>query len=83
MIFFPAETINESYYVCTILANNDDICIAEYIGIKLEDYIKILKSFGAKRDVWGESFFSDEEDCQKCCNYLEETYGIVIKLTRE
>jgi len=82
MIFFSAEVCNNGYYVYTDeLFSNTDTRVANYIGMELKDYVKILKSFRAKCSCFGEYFFSDEEDCQKCCDYLNEIYGPIIVLT--
>lgn len=54
MIFFPAVASDENYYVFTKLIdnNNSDKYATKYVGIELEDYIKVLKSFNARCNIF-------------------------------
>lgn len=38
-----------------------------------------LQSFGAIV-IKGEFFFEKEDNCQKCCDYLQEIYGPILEL---
>lgn len=80
MYFYPVAGLMCTYYVGVDKLLCYDTTIAKYIGIDFFEYKKILKSFGAKLyDT--EYYFDEESDCQKCCDYLDETYGPIIKLT--
>lgn len=54
--------------------------IATIIGLPVEEYRKILESFGAHINLNEEMIFKDFEDCKKAVNYLEEKYGILLVL---
>jgi hypothetical protein len=81
MGIFKSFGFDDYYYISTAaLGANYDCNIAKYIGITLEEYQDILKSFNAFFRKDNEGYFDNESDCQKCCEYLNETYGVIIKL---
>lgn len=62
-----------------------DSAIARIIGISLEDYQKELSKFNGTNETGfydNEFLFISEDDTQKCIDYLNEKYGVIIALTK-
>lgn len=57
-----------------------DCDIAPIIGLSLEEYKTILKSFGANENDDKEMIFESFFDCKKAIVYLKEKYGILLAL---
>jgi hypothetical protein len=80
---FPAG-LNDMHYYITItepyFLNDKDI--AEKLNLSLEEYQKILESFGACKETL-EMFFHDKLDCQNALDYLNEKYGVLLALLGE
>lgn len=56
-----------------------DRSIAKFIGLETKQYKEILVQLGAII-FYKECYFENKDDCEKCCNYLQELYGPIIKL---
>jgi len=58
--------------------------VANVIQIPVEDYVNILKSYNAQLDTGeyftNEYFFNKRSDAIKCAEFLNEKYGLLIKL---
>lgn len=78
----------KTYWVVDIkilLEVNDDN-IANLLHIPLETYLNLLENFGAiflTIDCEEESYFLTECQCRQFCDYLNNEYGIVLKLMGE
>lgn len=83
-IFYYGVRTDTKYYI-EIDVNNTPIdrIIVKSIGIPLKKYINILKKFNAERcSDDKEYYFNNEEDCKRCCDYLNEKYEVIVKLMR-
>jgi hypothetical protein len=75
---FIAMGIEGEYYVSYNFDIDTESGIAEMLRIPVEDYINILKKYGAYQNVL--YWFVFKEDCEKCAEYLNNTYGILLAL---
>lgn len=55
--------------------------IAEELNITLEEYQKIILRFGSYEADDGFLYFPTYQQCQNCCDYLTERFGVMLKLT--
>lgn len=74
-----------SYYCLTLATINlysSDYEIAEEIDISYKKYQKILKKFNALngKDCDDDCHFLNKEDAIKTAEYLDEKYGVLLKL---
>ena len=74
------------FYYFEVISNaikNDDENMANYLNIKLDDYISIMKKYGAYK-YENEYYFSSEKACENFINSPELTpYIVMNKLTEE
>jgi len=74
---------NNNYYI-VFQDFETDMDIARKLKITFEKYIEILMSFNAFYDKEiGEYFFRNREDIIKCVEFLNEKYGMLVKLMGE
>lgn len=72
------------YYIKRDMGGNSDNGIAKFLKIKVKEYIDILKKFNAHyHKEYEEYFFEYKNDAQHCCDYLNEVYMVMKKLTGE
>lgn len=55
-----------------------DNSIRELLKMNWQQYNSLIDEYNTDKKG---CFFGKEEDCQKLCNYLNEIYGPIIKLT--
>ena len=80
MDIFNFGHCRHGYYIKLYNLLSDDE-IAEKLGITYNQYKKILKKYNAYySEKCDEYFFSDRSDALECINYLDEKYGLIIKL---
>ena len=78
---------------CVLLYHNNNEyffpkSIHPIIGISHQEYIDVLLSFGAELNTSDNLqhfkleyyYFTNEDNCRKCINFLNEKYGLLIKL---
>lgn len=77
---FYFSTTNSYYYSIIVEPSyQSDRYIAKIIGLPLEEYQKILESFGAILDN-EDMVFCLKRDCKKAFNYLKKNYEILLAL---
>jgi len=59
-----------------------DLSIANKINLHIYNYQRELKQFGAIQNSNREKYFQSSKKCQKCCDYLNEKYGMMLKLIK-
>jgi len=78
---FELQYDGEGYYIVIEgLHNNRDKSISNEIGISLKKYHGILKKFNAIPTYRNEHYLYNFDDAEKCCEYLNEKYGVLLKL---
>jgi predicted oxidoreductase (fatty acid repression mutant protein) len=56
-----------------------DNSIRKLLKLNLQQYKKLFKKFSVEGK--GANYFINKEDCQRICDYLNEVYSPIIKLT--
>lgn len=80
---FKAQYNDSGYFiVIENLHNNTDKIIANEIKISIRKYRGILKKFNATPKRRNEHYFYNLDDAEKCCEYLNENYSLLLKMTR-
>ena len=81
------KNLRELFFIAIVVSDNNkldwDFLVADYLDLKLEEYVKILKKYGAElvADERDGSFyyFKNKSDAEKCLVELEPIY-IMAKL---
>jgi hypothetical protein len=79
-MFYPTSGAH-GYYIDYMDQSPGDRCIAGLLNISLVAYHKILKKFNGcqvRREYYFETFI----DCKNACDYLEQVFGVMLKLTK-
>lgn len=75
--FFPGLKLNDKIYFF-------DKEIAKELGISLEEYSDLLKSFDCYRPASGDYCYDNKQDCERCVEILNEklpSYLVLKKIT--
>jgi predicted ATPase len=62
--------------------SSHDVHVARALALGHEEYIELLNKYNAIK-IDDEYYFKKEEDCKRFIEYLEETYGLIIKLMEQ
>lgn len=79
-MFYPTSGAH-GYYINYMDVSPSDRRMADILGISLIKYHKILKQFNGFQ-IRSEYYFKMFTDCREACDYLEQVFGVMFKLTK-